>query len=87
LPTGGNAIAVLAIGSHTVSPDAPAGSSLARQFADLDSDDNFSDFGVLSVPTPGQADFTAVPEPGTATMMLVGLACLAVLNRRLSGMR
>jgi hypothetical protein len=74
-------------GEGMAAPDAPAGSSLARLFADVDSDDNFSDFRVLAVPTPGQAEFEVVPEPGTATMMLVGLACLAVLNRRFSRTR
>ncbi len=33
-------------GEGAAAPDAPAGSSLARRFANADSDDNLSDFSV-----------------------------------------
>ncbi len=62
--------------------DAPAGSSLARAFADLDSNDNSLDFEVLSEPTPGSAELHAVPEPGSALLGSGGLLGLAILGRR-----
>lgn len=54
-------------GEGSPAPDAPAGSSLARLFADQDSDDNVVDFAVLDAPTPGAARFSGAtpgPEPG-----------------------
>jgi len=65
-------------GEGTPAQDAPAGQSLARRFANLDSGDNARDFQVLGTPTPGAAP-RSVPEPGVA-----GLLCLAlaVLSRR-----
>ena len=65
--------------------DVSPGQSLARRFADLDSDDNASDFVVLDSPTPGVAEFAAVPEPGAALLLglgLSGLASVASLERR-----
>lgn len=49
-------------GEGTPAPDAAAGQSLARRFADLDSDDNFADFELLDTPTPGQGPIQ-LPEP------------------------
>ncbi len=57
--------------------DAPAGSSLARVFANRDSGDNATDFEVLASPTPGTGPLAAVPEPGTAGLLLLGLGALA----------
>jgi len=62
-------------------PDPAAGSSLARVFADLDTDDNVADFQVLGVPTPGSAPLS-VAEPGAGILLLPGLAALATLSGR-----
>ncbi len=64
-------------GEGAAALDAPAGSSLARLFANLDTDDNAADFIVLSVPTPGHAPLNAVPEPQTAALLGAGLLGLA----------
>jgi hypothetical protein len=69
-------------GEGSSAPDAPAGSSLARVFADLDSDDNAIDFAVLSSPTPGTANFMPVPEPGTALLSALGLISVSIFRRR-----
>ena len=61
--------------------DAPAGSSLARYFADFDSDDNQSDFAVQGAPTPGSAALS-VPEPAGHWLMALGLGGLACASRR-----
>jgi len=64
-------------GEGMAAPDVSAGSSLARVFANVDSDDNASDFVVLTTPTPGFADFSTVPEPGAALLLGLGLFGLA----------
>ncbi|MEE2703704.1 MAG: hypothetical protein VX614_06750, partial [Myxococcota bacterium] len=62
--------------------DAPPGSSLARLFADVDTNHNAADFGVLSAPTPGTGPVAAaVPEPRAGVLVLVGSVAL----RRLLG--
>ncbi len=68
-------------GSGNPAPDAPAGSSLARLFADVNSGDNFADFAVLATPTPGSAPLAGVPEPGTALLLASGLTGLALGGR------
>jgi len=69
-------------GEGSPSPDAPAGSSLARRFANIDSDDNSVDFGVLELPTPGSAPLSEVPEPGSGLLMAAGLLGIARLGGR-----
>jgi hypothetical protein len=73
-------------GEGGAAPDAPAGSSLARVFADVDTDDNFADFVVLGTPTPGVADLaTPLPEPGSAALLAAGLVGLAFAGRPATG--
>jgi hypothetical protein len=69
-------------GEGAAALDAPPGSSLARFLADLDTDDNAADFGILGAPTPRSAVFSTVPEPGTAALLSLGLGGLAVGGRR-----
>ncbi len=64
-------------GEGTAAADAPPGSSLARLFANLDTNDNAVDFIVLGAPTPGHAPLGAVPEPQTAALLGAGLLGLA----------
>jgi hypothetical protein len=66
-------------GEGAPAPDAPAGASLARRFADVDTDDNAADFLVLDTPTPGAA-VRAVPEP--ASVLLLGAVAMASALRR-----
>jgi hypothetical protein len=73
-------------GEGGAAPDPPAGWSVARLFADVDTDDNAADFVALELPTPGAASFAAVPEPGSAIGMAVGLAGLALACRRRSAL-
>jgi hypothetical protein len=69
-------------GEGAAAPDGSAGSSLSRVFANLDTNDNATDFEVLTTPTPGFANFLPVPEPGTAPLAATGLGVLAGLRRR-----
>ena len=64
-------------GEGSSAPDASSGSSLARVFANVDTDDNANDFAVLLSPTPGVADFSPIPEPGAALLLGLGLFGLA----------
>lgn len=65
-------------GEGNSAADAPAGSSLARLYADLDQDDNATDFVVLGTPTPGSVDLMPVPEPGSGPLAMVGLVAMAM---------
>ena len=64
-------------GEGMAAADAPAGSSLARLFANLDTNDNAVDFIVLGLPTPGHAPLNVVPAPQTAALLGLGLLGLA----------
>ncbi len=68
-------------GEGTPAPDAPAGSSLARWFADADTDDNAFDFTIQDVPTPGSAPLM-VPEPGTGALFVSALLAVVATGRR-----
>ena len=72
-------------GEGTPAPDVPAGSSLARPFANVDTGDNATDF-VESTPTPGVAA-VMVPEPATAGMLALGLVGLAWVGRERASRR
>lgn len=68
-------------GEGSAAPDGVAGESLARRFANLDTGDNAADFVLLPGPTPGEATFSVVPEPGTGLLMALGLAGLGAAGR------
>jgi len=68
-------------GEGSPAPDPPAGSSLARRFADIDSDDNAADFVVLDLPTPGTASLSGIPEPSSGLLLTLGLLGLARIGR------
>jgi len=65
------------VGEGAPAPDVAAGASLARRFANLDTDDNAADWIELTTPTPGFAPLQAVPEPTTASLIAVGLLGMA----------
>jgi hypothetical protein len=65
-------------GAPTVDP--AAGSSIARLFADVDTDSNAFDFAG-ALPSPGTGPLSSVPEPSTAALLAVGLAGLASAGR------
>ncbi len=69
-------------GEGAPAPDPPAGQSLARRFADLDTDDNAVDFVALAAPTPGTAPRQAVPEAPLALMLCLAGAGVAFAGAR-----
>jgi len=69
-------------GEGSPAPAAPAGASLARIFADVDTDDNAADFAQLATPTPGTGDLAPVPEPGTLMLLGLGLGGIGLCGRR-----
>jgi hypothetical protein len=68
-------------GEGSPAADPPAGASLARLFANVDTGENALDFGALATPTPGVAPLL-VPEPGTGVLCAVALFAATALGRR-----
>lgn len=75
------ALADIFAGEGNPAPDGLAGQSLARRFANRDTNDNAADFVLLDLPTPGTGPL-AVPEPNAAVTLALSLAALALLRRR-----
>jgi hypothetical protein len=73
-------------GEGSPSVDPPAGSAVARIFANVDTDQNALDFAAAA-PSPGSGPLTAVPEPGSALLVCAGLGGLARLGRKRPGPR
>jgi hypothetical protein len=71
-------------GEGTAAPGAAAGKSVARRYADIDTDDNGADFIVLDTPTPGIVTLSAVPLPASGWLLLSGLTVFGVRCRRAS---
>jgi len=71
-------------GEGTPASVATNGKSLARMFANVDTDDNFADFAVLDTPTPGlaQVQVSAVPLPASLWMLGSGAAVLFARVRK-----
>ena len=68
-------------GEGSAAEDVAAGSSLARVWANIDSDDNATDFMVSGSPSPGAAAFAVIPEPGSALLLGLGLLGLTAAGR------
>ena len=66
-------------GEGSPAEDAPGGESLSRAFANVDTDNNAVDF-MRGAPSPGFG-VTAVPEPGSALLAMMGLLGLASFRR------
>jgi hypothetical protein len=72
-------------GEGNAAPDAAAGQSLARHTPWLDTNDNFSDFIILDLPTPGAVPVSAVPIPPALGLFLSGIVGLAGVARKRNG--
>ena len=72
-------------GEGDAAPDVPAGSSLARHNPLLDTNNNFSDFMVLDLTTPGAVPVSAVPVPPAIALFLSGIVGLVGIARKRSG--
>ena len=68
-------------GEGSAAPDGAAGQSLARLFANQDTDDNLADFALLDVPTPGFGP-VSVPEPAAAAPLALFVCALGVARAR-----
>jgi hypothetical protein len=78
----GDFTGLLFSGEGAAAPDAPAGHSLARIDPAQDSNNNFDDFMVLDVPTPGSVTVSAVPVPPAVALFLSGIVGLAGVARK-----
>lgn len=72
-------------GEGVPAPGVPPGSSLARIFANVDTDDNAADFEQLLVPTPGEAPILPIPEPTTGALAAAGALGLGWLGHHRRG--
>jgi hypothetical protein len=68
------------IGEGTPAEAVGSGSSLSRDILGTDTNDNWSDFAELLVPTPGVGP-APIPEPTTALLLVTGLLGLATYRR------
>jgi hypothetical protein len=68
-------------GEGHAAPGAAAGQSLARRFANRDTNDNAADFVLLDTPTPGSG-LLAAPEPPALVTLACALAAFALRWRR-----
>jgi hypothetical protein len=69
-------------GEGDAAPDGPSGSSLARHHPLLDTNNNFNDFMVLDLTTPGAVPVSAVPVPPAVALFLSGIVGLAGVARK-----
>ncbi len=68
-------------GEGNAAPGTAAGQSLARFFANRDTNDNAADFGLLDVPTPGSGPLAA-PEPSAALLLALLIFGVSAARRR-----
>jgi hypothetical protein len=68
-------------GEGNAAPAAGAGQSLARFFANRDTNDNAADFGLLDAPTPGSGPLAA-PEPSAALLLALAMFGVSAAKRR-----
>ena len=69
-------------GEGDAAADAPSGSSLARHNPRFDTNNNFDDFMVLDLPTPGAVTVSAVPVPPAIALFLSGIVGMAGVARK-----
>ena len=68
-------------GEGHAAPGATNGQSLARLFANRDTNDNLADFGVLDTPTPGGGALAA-PEPAAAVLLALAVFAASAARRQ-----
>jgi len=71
-------------GEGSAAPDTPSGSSLARHNPLVDTNNNFNDFMVLGLTTPGAVPVSAVPVPPAIALFLSGIVGLVGVARKRS---
>lgn len=78
----GDFTALFFAGEGDPAPDPSPGSSLARSNPVFDTNDNQTDFIVLTTPTPGTVPITAVPLPPALWLLGSGIALLSLRHKR-----